>query len=156
MEDPSEPAVVQELLDERDGRDPPVVVPDRVRDPRRFDGVDHRLRLGRGPAERLLAHHHLAGPGSGDGYLVMRVVGAGDVDDVDVLAGDERAPVRLVRLVAPVRGERLHAFLVARGDRLEDRLVGKIEKSWSLKEGVGVGPAHEAVADQADVQRFHQ
>ena len=123
MEDASELPLVDELLDHRDGRDAAVVVPDRVRHAGLLDRGGHRLRFLRGPPERLLAHHHLAGLRRRDGDVVMRVVRAGDVDDVDVLAADQLAPVRGVRLVAPVGGELLDALFVARRHRLQHRLV---------------------------------
>ena len=43
--------------------------------------------------KRLLAHDHLAGLCGGNGDFVMGVIGAGDIDDVDILALDQLAPV---------------------------------------------------------------
>ena len=88
----------------------------------------------------------------GDGDLGMRVVRARDVDEVDVLAGDQVAPVRLEGLVAPICREGLGARRVARANRLEDRLGVQLEELVDLGEGVGVGAAHEAGAHEADVE----
>ena len=45
VEDPAEPALVDELLGERHGRGAPVVVPDGVGHAGRLDGLDHRASL---------------------------------------------------------------------------------------------------------------
>ena len=110
VEDLAEPALVDQLLGERDGGHAAVVVPDRVRHAGLLDRVDHLLALGQVHRQRLLAEDHLAGLGRGDGDLGVRVVGRADVDRVDVLALDQLPPVGLDRLVAPLLGERLGAF----------------------------------------------
>ena len=152
VEDASERSLVDEILQHRHGRHAAVVVPDAVRHFGRFDGVDHRLGLCRVPAERLLAHHHLAGARGGDRDLRVRVVRARDVDELDVLARDERSPVGLDAFVPPIRGERLHAIRVARADCLQHRLVRHVEETRRLEKRVRVRPPHEPVADQPDVQ----
>ena len=155
MEDASELALVDELLDHRDGRDAAVVVPDRVRHTGLLDRGGHRLRFLRVPPERLLAHHHLAGLRRRDRDVVVRVVRARDIDDVDVLAAHEITPVGRVRLVAPVRRELLHPLFVPRGHRLQHGAQGEIEKPWRLQKRIRVGAAHEAVPHQPDIQILH-
>ena len=107
VEDLAEPALVDELLGQRDGRHAAVVVPDHVRHAglldRRRPSSPPRPRSASGFSHRTI----LPACGRGDGDLGVRVVGRGDVDQVDVLALDELAPVGLDRLVAPVLGERL-------------------------------------------------
>ena len=74
---------------------------------------------------------------------------------VDVVARDQLAPVGLDRLVAPALGEVLRLGLVAAAGRLEHRpVLGRSKKFADLAPGVGMRPAHEAVADHADVERF--
>ena len=90
----AEPPLVHERLDQRDGRHAAVVVPDHVRHAGRLDGVDHALRFVAVASERLLAQHHLACARGGDRNLGMRVVRAGDVDEVDVGPLDERCASR--------------------------------------------------------------
>ncbi len=75
VEDAPELSLVDQVLQQHDRRHAPVVVPDRVRHARRLDRRDHRLGLGGVAAERLLAHHHLAGLGRRDRDVVMGVVG---------------------------------------------------------------------------------
>jgi hypothetical protein len=98
----------------------------------------------------LLAEHHLAGLGGGDGDVVVRVVGRADVDRVDVVAFDQLLPVRLDRLVAPLVGEGLGLLRGAAAHGLEDRAVLQVEEVVGPLVAVGVGTAHEAVANQSD------
>ena len=81
VEDAPELLLVEQLPDHRHGGHEAVVVPDAVRHARLFDRRHHLRRFRRVAPERLLAHHHLAGLRGGDGDLVMRVVGARDVDE---------------------------------------------------------------------------
>ena len=64
-------------------------------------GRGHRLGLGDGVGQRLLAQHVLAGLERGDGDLGVGVARRADVDEVDVVARDHRAPVGLGRLPSP-------------------------------------------------------
>jgi len=57
------------------------------------------------------------------GDLGVRIVGGADVDGVDVGAGDELAPVRLVGGVAPFLGEVLDLGFVAAADGLADEVM---------------------------------
>ena len=56
-------------------------------------GVGHGVGLGDGVRQRLLAQHVLACLEGGDGDLGVRVAGGDDVDDVDVIAVEQGAPV---------------------------------------------------------------
>ena len=112
---PSRPSSII-CLGKRERRHAPVVVPDHVGDAGALHRVDHALRLGKVAAERLLARDHLAGLCRGDGDFGMRVVGAGDVDQVDVVALDQSAPVGLMRVKPPLGGEVAALVFVARAD----------------------------------------
>ena len=100
--------------------------------------------------ERLFAQDHLAGLGGGDGDLGVDVVRRGDVDEVDVVALDELAPVGFDGFVAPLGGEGFDLAGIAGADGLEDRLIFEVEEVVDLAIGVGVRAAHEAVADESD------
>ncbi len=67
---------------------------DHMRYARRFDRIEHRLGLSAGAGERLFANDVLACIGCGDCDFRVAVVRRHDVDDVDVLAGDDGLPVR--------------------------------------------------------------
>jgi hypothetical protein len=58
-----------------------------------LDGLDHLSAFGAGSGQRFFAEDHLAGLGGGDGDFGVDVVGGADVDQVDVVAFDELAPV---------------------------------------------------------------
>ncbi len=106
--------------------------------------------------QRLLAQDHLAGLGSrrsrsrGAGCWACRCRSASMSSRCDQLA-----PVGLDRLVAPLIGERLNLLRTAGTGGLEHRTVLQFgKKSPDPLVAVGVGPAHEAVADHADVEWF--
>ena len=90
MEDAAEPAFVQHLLQQDDCWYPAVVVPDHVRNVGGVHSLGHSSGLSSGAAERLFAEHHLACLGGGDSDLRVGVVGARDVNQVDVAAAATR------------------------------------------------------------------
>ena len=69
---------------------------------------------------------------------------------------DELPPVELHGLVAPALAElfQLVFFFDAGAAGLQDRLVLAGEEVADLQPGVGVGAAHEAAADDGDVEGF--
>src|SRR5712692_9225645 len=155
MEDASEAAFVDELFGQGNGRDAAIVVPDHVRHLRALDGLDHFLAFGAVHRERLFAQDHFAGLGGGEGDWGVSVVWTGDVDEVDVVARDEFAPVGFDRIPTPLRGETFGLRGVPGTDRLEDRPVAQVEEVVDLAVGVRVRPAHEAVTNKSDVELFH-
>ena len=155
VEDATQTALVQELFEHGDRGHAPVVVPDRVRHAGRFDSRDHRLGLFCVPPERLLAHDDLSRLCRGDRDLVMRVVRARDVDQVDVLPLDELPPVALDSFVSPIAREALRPVRIPRADRLEHRPERQVEEARRLMERIGVRAPHEAVTDETDVQILH-
>ena len=111
--------------------------------------------LGHVHAERFLAKHSLARFGGGDGDGRVRIVGRGDVDDVDVGVVDDLPPVggkffpnrtarRRPRSWPALRPQIVWSF--TRG--------GQVEEAAHLTPGVRMGLAHEVVADHADVELF--
>ncbi len=93
MKNPAELAFVDQLLGKGDGRHAAVIVPDHVWHLGLLDGVHHLRGFFGRTAQRLFAHHHLAGLCGGNGDFVMGVIGAGDIDDVDILALNQFAPI---------------------------------------------------------------
>ncbi len=154
VEDLSEPTVVDELFGQHHRGTTAVIVPDHVRYPGLLDGFHHFLGLGRIHREGFLAQDHFAGLGGGEGQVGMQVVGDRNVDEVDVVAGDQLAPIGFDAGVAPAGGELLNFILVPRADRLADEFVGRIEEMTDFGVGIGMGAAHEAVADETDTKRF--
>ena len=132
MKDATELSLVDELPEEDDRRHPAVVVPDGIGHARLLDRSHHALRFCRGSRQRLLAHHHFSGLGGRNGNPGMCVVGARDVDEIDVGSINDCAPVRFCLLVAPVRREGLDAILLPGGYRLQHRLIRQVEIPRSL------------------------
>ena len=152
VEDSSQPAFVDQLLGQGDRRGAPVVVPDHVRDSGGFHRRRHCLGFARIPSQRLLAHDDLASFGGGNGDFIMGVVGAGDVDQVDIGGFNHLAPVGGDVFVSPLGCKGLRLVGIAGANGLQDRLIRQVEKVGGLAEGVRVGTAHEAVADHSYVQ----
>ena len=153
MEDFAEFAVVDEFLGQRHGRYPAIVVPDHVGDAGLGDGIDHFLALRPVHGQRLFAQDHLAVLGRGDGDVGMRVVRRADVDDVDVLAFHQPPPIGLDGCIAPAVGKRLGLVGTAGAHGLENRAMLQIEEMIDLTIRIGMSPAHEAVTDEANIQR---
>src|SRR5207302_5090923 len=105
---------------------------------------------------RLLAHHHLARLGGGDRDLAVGVVGARDIDEVDVFRLHYLAPIGHGVFEAPVLGEAFAALRVARAYRLQHRLIRQFEKIAGRAERVGMGASHEPIPDDAYVEFFHR
>src|SRR5258708_3884407 len=84
----------------------------------------------------------------------MGVVRRADVDQVDVFASKELAPIRFHRFIAPLVREGLGLIGAASAGGFEHGPIFQIKKVIDLAIGVGMGPAHETVADHADVQGF--
>ena len=105
MENSSEAALVNDLLGESHGRHTAVVIPDGVGHTRRFHRAHHGFGFPRVAAQWLLAHHHLPRLCRGNGDLGMSIVGAGDIDNIDVRRFNQLAPIGCEFLVSPVLRE---------------------------------------------------
>lgn len=140
---------------ERDGRDAPVVEADHRQlavGGCPFGGLGHRLRLLHRVGERLLAQHVLAGLQGGDGDLGVAVARGADVDQVDVVPGDQRPPVGLGGGPAEPVGRGAHPRGVAAADRGECGRERQVEDVAHGAPALRVGGAHERVPDHADTQ----
>ena len=154
MEHAPEPAGIDELLGVGHGRDAPVVVPNSVGHPRLLDRRHHLFPFSDIHREGLLAEDRLAVLRRFDGDFGMEVVRRADVDRVDVVGSDELPPVGLDAPVAPALGEGLRLLRITGRHRLEDGEILEVEEVPYPLVAVGVGPAHEAVADHADAEGF--
>lgn len=124
----AEPAVGNQLPCVRDRRHLAVVEADHrhlAAGPGPFRGLGHGLRLGDRVGERLLAQHVFAGLQGGDGDLRMAVAGGADVDELDVVPGDQGAPVGLRRRPAVPFGGGGDRRTVPSADRGESGLIGR-------------------------------
>ena len=110
---------------------------------------DHRDAFGDRVGERFLAQHVLALLEGGDRDRGVAVAGGADVDDVDVVAGDEGAPVGFVALPAELVRRRANPALVAAADRGQFE-VGQVEEVRSRSPCLRVHGSHERVTDHAN------
>ena len=130
-----------------DGGDKAVVEGDGVLDACFGHGLEHRRSFLRRARERLLAQDVLARFGGLDAGLSVRVVGATVVEQLDAVVLEHLPPVGVVALVAIAQGCFLRRRLVAPGDgdQFGDR-GRRVHQIWNFLERVGVGFAHESVA----------
>ena len=91
----------------------------------------------------------------GYGYLVVGVARRDDINQSYVVALQEETVVRLVTFPAQSGGGIFHSLLVAAADCAHPRDGVHLEEARYLAVGVGVGPAHELVADEADAYLAH-
>ena len=91
----------------------------------------------------------------GDGDLGVTVAGCADVDEVDVVPLDQHPPVGLGGGPAVPVGGPAHGVRVPSADRGEHRAAGQVEDASDGPPALGVGGAHEGVADHADPERRH-
>src|SRR5882724_6049654 len=155
MEDSAKAPFIDQLLGESNGRDTAIVVPDHVWHAGPFHGFHHLQSLGPVHGERLFAQDHLARFRCGNRDLLVHVIGARDIDQIDVFSRQQLAPVSFMRLITPFAGESFYLGFLATADGLQNRLVFEVEEIANLAESVRVRAAHEAVADESDVERFH-
>ena len=155
MEDAPKSALIDQLFGQGDGGGTTVIVPDHVGHTCLFDGLNHFQSLRSIHGQRFLAQNHFAGPGSGEGNVFVHVVGAGDVDQVDIFAGDQLAPICFGGLVTPFAGKGFELGLVTAADRFQYWFVLQVEKIVDLAKRVGVRAAHEAITDESDIEFLH-
>src|SRR5882672_1013148 len=149
--DAAELSGLDEVVGEPDGRDEAVVERGLVLDLGFPGGVPHGLGFFRGAREGFLAEDVLAGLDGGDGRLGVGVVGAAVVDELDVLVAEHVLPLEVMLLVAVALLRLGDGLFVAAadGDQLGDGDRG-IHHVGELLVRVGVGLAHERVAQHAD------
>ena len=154
VENFAEFAGINDLLRQRHSRHAAIIIPNRIRHLRRLDHLHHLLALRAVERERLFAKHHLARARRRHRDFSVAVVRRADVNRINVLAGDELFPIRLRALKSPVVRVGFQFRLVATASGLEHGFEREIKKVRRVVVCVRVGAAHEAVADDADVQVF--
>ena len=94
----------------------------------------------------------MPGRGRGQGDLLVQVVRHADVDRIDVGPLDQPAPVGLDRPDSPRLSAKACALAASRAQTAcsTGRCCEFGEEVLDLPIGIGMGPAHEAVADHAD------
>ena len=124
----------------------------RGRQPRHRGGGGHRLRLRDRRRQRLFAIDRLAGLKRGDRDRRMKQVRGGDRDHVDRYIGDRLAPVAACLRDTERGSRRGRGGQVAVGEDRDARRARQVEGAVGGCEGQRMGAAHEAAADQRDIQ----
>ena len=128
----------------------PIVETDHVDHTGPFGVTPHVLGASRVQRERLLAQDVLAVVGRRDGDRRVGIVRRNDVDDVDVVALDDRPPIGVGFLKAEAVGGGVRQVL----GHVDDHLAAQPDRQragdrrHSVRETVRL--AHEARADQGD------
>src|SRR5829696_5930542 len=151
--DGAEPAGRDQLPGQGDGRDPAEVEAGHRPDAaggRPGRGGGHGPRLLDGVGQWLLAEDVLAGLQGGDRDLGVAGARGADVDQVDVVALDQPLPVGLPGGPAEPAGRGRHGGGVPAADGGHPGREREVEDVADRPPGLGVGAAHERVADHPD------
>jgi hypothetical protein len=114
-------------------------------------GLEHFLCVGQSVGQRFFAQHVLSGLDSFDHHGLVEESGRGHAHEVDVIALHQLLPVRLDAFPSEFVREPSQVFLRilgAHSRHLDD--AGKVIEAPRVPESVGMGCAHELVADQTD------
>ena len=152
--DTAKVAPVDDLLCKGDGGKEAVVIPNEVGKAGGFDRFDHLETLLAVEGEGLFAKDHFAILDGSQGDVIVRVIGRTDVDGIDVVTFHQLAPVSFGIGVAPFFGEFFYLVPRPAADDLFDGDVFGFEKVLKLGVGIRMGATHEAVANDADADRF--
>ncbi len=145
-------ATADQITREGEHRIAEIVEADLRCDASGFGRVGHLPGVRCARRQRLLAVNVLSGSDSGQRHFLVKRVGRRDVDHIDVSVLDQASPVA-ARPGETERPRRLRCKLVGTvGDRMENQLERKIEDALCRGEAEHMGLAHEAGADQADLE----
>jgi hypothetical protein len=148
-------ADLDDSLGQHHRRDAAVVVAEHVHHAGFLHRRQHRLGFGHRVGQGLLAQNRLAGLGGGDGDLGVAVTRGADVHQVDVVAPHDLAPVGGGLLPAEARRRLRHRRGVPSAQHLHAWREPRRHERPHLAVGVAMGPAHELVADEGDVELLH-
>lgn len=156
VEDVPNLAVLDQPFGQRHGGRAAIIKGHHVDGVGALNGIQHRLRLGARPRQRLLADHVFARLCRGNCDLGVRVIGGADIDNVDVWSRYRCAPVaRSVIEAKAIARRRRH--LVANVDHHFTHRDGwrGPEEHRHRRVGHGMRLAHKAAADHRNIELFH-
>ena len=148
VEDAAEAAFVDQMLEQHHGRHAAVVVPDHVSDLRGLHGMRPSLSASAALRPSGFSHSTIL-PACAAAMAISACVSLGlaiSIRSMSLRSTSLRQSVS-TDSIAPVFREGFGAFRVARADGFEHGPVRQIEETAGLEESVGMGAAHEAVAD---------
>ena len=148
---PAKVAILDHLFGQCDSRHATVVETNRIWHVVFCNRILHRASLGNRACKWLFAEHHLASLSSLDGNFDVRIAGRDDVNEVDVIAGDDLAPVGLIFCKAKLFGGGFYLVLGAPTQYLQDRFDSDFRKELGqLAIGIGVRFPHELITNQCN------
>jgi hypothetical protein len=117
--------------------------------------VQHFLRFPRIQGERLFAKNVLTGFQPRNGYVLVKIGGRGDVDNIQILSFDHLFPISGVLLPAEFFSRLFYQVLRPPAYDLFHRLDAVPEKEGSRFQAEAMGLAHKSIADHAYAELFH-
>ncbi len=154
MVDLADPAVVDHLLGERDGRCAAVIMIHIVQNTRLLGRVVHFLGLGVTQRDRFFTEDLLAISGSLDHNLLVQIGRGADVDDVDIRAFDDLFPIGRCFFPAPVLGKLAGSLLILSTGHLQNRVQTERKELRSRCPGIAVRFAHELGSNDCHIYVF--
>ena len=142
-------AILNHLFGQCDRRHATVVETNRVWNVVLCNRILHRTRLGDRTRQWLLAEHHLASFCSLNRDFDMRIAGSDNVDEVNIIAGDDFAPIRLILGKAKLLSCGLYFVFSASAEDLQYRFNSDLRKELGqLAVGVGMRLPHKLISNQ--------
>src|SRR5262249_47321503 len=117
-----------------------------------FSRIRHFASVAGPRRERLFEVDMLAGGDRCERDLLVKRVGRGEVDDVDLGIRNEAFPVATGVGKAEAACRDGSKFVGPVRDRMQDDVIGQVEDTGRGREAEHVGPAHEAGSDQAKLE----
>ena len=120
-----------------------------------LNGFEHFACVGEIQCQRLFAEDVLAVFRSGDGDNLVHIRRGGNVNDVDIVTLHEGFPRGFVACPAELLCRLSDPFLVTAADGLHADFRAAVKEHRQTRDGVRVRLAHEFVANQTEVELFH-
>ena len=153
MKNAAESPLPNQLPGIRQGGHTAIVEGDHGLARRGLSGCGHPLGFCDRVGQRLFTDDVFSGIQRGNGDLLVGTPRGAHVDDVDVVTGDHRSPVRFRRLPSVFRGSRRDGLLITAADDTHVHVDPEVEDAAHGAPGVRVHRPHEGVPDHADTQR---
>ena len=153
VKDPSQAAFVDQLLWQRDRRHAPVVVPDHVRHARRLHRLHHGFALPRRCAPAA-SRTSPSCPPSAAAMAISAWVSLGLAMSIRSISATRPACASRSQTIGSPSSPRMLPPASRCGRKSSSAPAGTEVEEMAPAEGIGMGAAHEAVADHADVESF--
>ncbi|MNC41382.1 hypothetical protein D3C75_901480 [compost metagenome] len=150
-----EPAALHQPLRQPDRRRKPVIETNHMSDSCSIGSIQHFAGICQIQRQRLLTENMLACLSRRQGDLLMRITRSVDIDEINIIPGDQLLPVRYTFRPAQLISRCSHRFGIPAANNGHLRLQSLREEHRQTAVGVTVGLAHKFVADHSNTKLFH-